>query len=172
MGQNHANLRDLTVVENVSHTDTEVNTLSRIAARYPGRRCRPWPSRATSSSSPATSCTARTPTAQRPLPAGPGRPLRQRALLHHVGQPRAAEPANHLHILARGWTHLPFGLPRFGTPCAANQPRPAAPTAAEPMPTTMMAQEGHRRHGGAPQDPMRNDPTMMRAHDHDAVHPV
>ena len=34
--QNHANLA-LTPVEHVSHTDTEVNTLSRIAARYPGR---------------------------------------------------------------------------------------------------------------------------------------
>ena len=26
---------------------------------------------------------------------------------------------NNSHILARGDTHLPFGLPRFGTPCAA-----------------------------------------------------
>ena len=34
--QNHANLA-LTPVEHVSHTDTAVNTLSRIAARYPGR---------------------------------------------------------------------------------------------------------------------------------------
>ncbi len=29
---------------------------------------------------------------------------------------------NHKHILARGFTHLPFGLPRFGTACAANTP--------------------------------------------------
>ena len=26
---------------------------------------------------------------------------------------------NGSHILARGDTHLPFALPRFGTPCAA-----------------------------------------------------
>ena len=26
---------------------------------------------------------------------------------------------NGSHILARGDTHLPFGRPRFGTPCAA-----------------------------------------------------
>jgi hypothetical protein len=32
--------------------------------------------------------------------------------------------ANYLHILARGTTHLPYGQPKFGTPCAANQPQP------------------------------------------------
>ena len=35
--QNHTNLGDLVVVENVSNMDTELNTLSRIAAKYPGR---------------------------------------------------------------------------------------------------------------------------------------
>jgi ectoine hydroxylase-related dioxygenase (phytanoyl-CoA dioxygenase family) len=30
--------------------------------------------------------------------------------------------ANHLHILARGTTHLPYAQPKFGTPCAANRP--------------------------------------------------
>ena len=29
---------------------------------------------------------------------------------------------NGSHILARGDTHLPFALPRFGTPCAALDP--------------------------------------------------
>ena len=29
---------------------------------------------------------------------------------------------NGSHILARGDTHLPFALPRFGTPCAALLP--------------------------------------------------
>jgi ectoine hydroxylase-related dioxygenase (phytanoyl-CoA dioxygenase family) len=30
--------------------------------------------------------------------------------------------ANHVHILARGTTHLDYAQPRFGTPCAANLP--------------------------------------------------
>jgi phytanoyl-CoA hydroxylase len=34
---------------------------------------------------------------------------------------RDGEMANGRHILARGQTHLPYGQPRFGTPCAANR---------------------------------------------------
>lgn len=33
-----------------------------------------------------------------------------------------APMSNGRHILARGTTHLPFAQPKFGTPCAANQP--------------------------------------------------
>ncbi len=36
----------------------------------------------------------------------------------------AGGPANQYHILARGGTHLPYAMPQYGTPCAANQPRP------------------------------------------------
>ncbi len=36
---------------------------------------------------------------------------------------------NGSHILARGDTHLPFALPRFGTPCAALEPPDGAPAA-------------------------------------------
>jgi hypothetical protein len=43
------------------------------------------------------------------------------------GEPYAGDAANDRHILARGSTHLPYAQPHFGTPCAANQPRPAAP---------------------------------------------
>ncbi len=168
--QNHSNIGDLTVVENVSNTDTEVNTLSRIAAKYPGREV--------------------------PAVADPGdvvffgghilhrshtnrsKDRMRRALVGHYanaraftmwGAPGRTTPANHLHILARGWTHLPFGLPRFGTPCAANQPRPAAGGGTEgDMPMAMMADGDEMR--SAPQDPQRNDPTMMRSHDAGAVH--
>jgi ectoine hydroxylase-related dioxygenase (phytanoyl-CoA dioxygenase family) len=168
--QNHSNIGDLTVVENVSNTDTEVNTLSRIAARYPGKEV--------------------------PAIADPGdvvffgshilhrshtnmaKDRFRRALVCHYANARSftmwgsqgrQEPSNHLHILARGWTHLPFGLPRFGTPCAANTPRPqdAAPDAAD-MPLTMMAAGDDMV--AAPQDPQRNDPTMMRSHEADTVH--
>jgi ectoine hydroxylase-related dioxygenase (phytanoyl-CoA dioxygenase family) len=37
-------------------------------------------------------------------------------------QDRATGMSNGSHILARGDTHLPFALPRFGTPCAALEP--------------------------------------------------
>ena len=40
------------------------------------------------------------------------------------------------------------------------------------MPTAMMANMDTDEMEGAPQDPMRNDPTMMRAHDAGAVHTV
>lgn len=180
--QNHRNLHDLSVVQNVSHTDEEVNTLSRIAARYPGKEV--------------------------PAIADPGdvvffgghilhrshtnqsKDRFRRALVCHYGNARSftmwgqrgkKEMSNHLHILARGWTHLPFGLPRFGTPCAANQPRPDAQGAnggtdggadSAMMPTSMMGNMDSGEMEGAPQDPMRNDPTMMRAHDAGAVHTV
>jgi phytanoyl-CoA hydroxylase len=39
------------------------------------------------------------------------------------GQPWEGPSANYLHILARGATHLPYAQPKFGTPCAANQPQ-------------------------------------------------
>ena len=53
------------------------------------------------------------------------------------GQPWEGESANHLHILGRGWTHLPFAQPAFGTPCAANAPRPDNGTAGA-VPMSMM----------------------------------
>jgi phytanoyl-CoA hydroxylase len=171
--QNHANLGDLTVVEHVSDMDTSRNTLSRIAAKYPGREV--------------------------PAIVEPGDVIFfgghilhrshsnrsknrfRRALVCHYanarsftmwGSPDRRSPSNHLQILARGWTHLPFGLPRFGTPCAANQPRPeglAGPSGVE-LPMAMMADMDSGEMGASPQDPQRNDPTMMRSHDHDAVH--
>jgi phytanoyl-CoA hydroxylase len=33
----------------------------------------------------------------------------------------AGGPANQFHILARGNTHLPYAMPRYGTPCAATR---------------------------------------------------
>ncbi|HEV8639277.1 MAG TPA: phytanoyl-CoA dioxygenase family protein [Chloroflexota bacterium] len=172
VGQNHANLADLTVVQNVSHTDTEVNTLARIAAKHEGREV--------------------------PVVAEPGdvvffgghilhrshtnrsKERFRRALVGHYANARSftmwgskdrRSPANDQHILARGWTHLPFAQPRFGTPCAANQPRPAESAAGgEPMPLTMMADAGGGDMAVARQDAQRNDPTMMRSHEADAVH--
>ena len=52
------------------------------------------------------------------------------------GEVFEGEYANSLHILARGRTHLPYAQPRFGTPCAANQPVEASSLKDTPM--TMM----------------------------------
>lgn len=41
---------------------------------------------------------------------------------HHAPKDDATGMTNASHILARGDTHLPFALPRFGTPCAALVP--------------------------------------------------
>lgn len=167
--QNHSNLGDLTVVENVSNMDTELNTLSRIAAKYPGREV-------PAIAEPGDVVFFAGHVLHRSHP-NRARDRFRRALVCHYanarsftmwGSPDRGSPSNHLQILARGWTHLPFGLPRFGTPCAANQPRPGQRAVeGEPMPMAMMADGDDMT--GAPQDPQRNDPTMMRSHDHDAL---
>ncbi|HEX2032607.1 MAG TPA: phytanoyl-CoA dioxygenase family protein [Chloroflexota bacterium] len=169
VGQNHRNLADLTVVRNVSDTDTEANTLSRIAAKYRGREvpaiAEPGDVVFFAGHILHRSHTNRSPNRFR------------RALVCHYANARsftmwgergAKGPTNHLHILARGWTHLGFGLPRFGTPCAANQPRESGVHGGEPMPMAMMADGDDMQ--ASPQDEARNDPTMMRSHEADAVH--
>jgi phytanoyl-CoA hydroxylase len=172
VGQNHANLHDLAVVEHVSDMDTEVNTLSRIAAKYPGKEV-------AAVARPGDAVFFGGHILHRSHP-NRSADRSRRALVCHYASARSftmwgsagrREPGNHLHILARGGTHLPFGLPRFGTPCAANQPPGEAPDGGEPMPLVMMAGGAEMEDMvAAPQDPERNDPTMMRAHDHDATH--
>jgi hypothetical protein len=54
------------------------------------------------------------------------------------GEPFEGDSANNLHILARGETHLPYAQPKFGTPCAANQPKAGGNPA---KPTSMMGDE-------------------------------
>jgi len=163
--QNHSNLRDLMVVENVSHMDEKLNTLSRIAAKSrttgapaTAARGRGVCSRAPSRPPPPP------PTQKTPSPGASAGLYANAPSCARGGSPNRREPANHLHILARGWTHLPFALPRFGTPCAANQPRPAMTgDGGEPMPMAMMASGDDMV--AAPQDPERNDPAAMLEHD-------
>jgi phytanoyl-CoA hydroxylase len=133
-GRNHGDsLADLEAVENVSNVDDEVNTLSRIAEKYAARIV---------------------PAVMEPGDVAffAGHVLHRshqnrsvsrfrRSFVGHYSNARSytrwgartGEQTNGKHILARGSTHLPYGLPRFGTPCAANQPRPgdgdAAPDA-------------------------------------------
>jgi phytanoyl-CoA hydroxylase len=56
------------------------------------------------------------------------------------GEPYEGEAANYQHILARGSTHLPYAQPKFGTPCAANAPRPA-PDSGQPQLKSMMGMD-------------------------------
>jgi chlorinating enzyme len=112
---------DATVVEGISHLDDDVNTLSAQATRYAPHV--PvvveagdvvfFHSRLMHRSHPNA-------TADR---------WRRAFVCHYCnarswvpwnhGAPWEGESANSLHILARGRTHLPYAMPRFGTPCAA-----------------------------------------------------
>jgi hypothetical protein len=159
---NHSeSLGDLPLVENVSHTDESVNTLSRVAAKYPGREV--------------------------PAIMDPGdvaffgghilhrshrnrsRERFRRSFVGHYANARSftmwgygegdGEPTNHLHILARGWTHLPYGRPRFGTPCAANTPSLRGSGAAGGPPMMAAMPEGELM-STAPMDMVRNDPAL------------
>lgn len=126
------NLGDLGTIDNASVTDESVNGLRRIVKDYAGQAV--------------------------PLVLEPGdvayfgghiihwsysneADIPRRAFVGHYcnarsfvpwnhGDPYEGDSANYLHILARGTTHLLYAQPRFGTPCAANAPRPAAEAAA------------------------------------------
>lgn len=124
-------LDGLRVIDNASDTNEERNGLTPIARKYAGREV--------------------------VVPADPGdvvffaghvlhrsfanttRDRFRRSFVGHYANARSYTQwggGNPVHILARGGTHLPYARPKFGTPCAANQPRPAADVAA-PVPTMM-----------------------------------
>lgn len=134
IGQNHTDgsIRGLSVIEGASATDEALNGLAPIAAKYKGQ--------------------------EMPAVMDPGdvmffhghvlhrshenkTPDRfRRAFVSHYcnarswvpwnhGMPFDGPSANYLHILARGDTHLDYAQPKFGTPCAALNPRPLPMTA-------------------------------------------
>ena len=113
-GWGNETLADITPVAGVSHPDENENDLTKIAAKYPG--------------------------AEEPAILEPGdvaffggrilhrshanrsKDRFRRAFVGHYCNARSYTEwggGNEKHILARGDTHLPFALPRFGTPCAA-----------------------------------------------------
>jgi hypothetical protein len=161
-GREHANhgdaIGDLPLVANVSGTDETRNTLSRVAAKYPG--------------------------AEVPAIMDPGdvaffgghvlhRSHRNRSVscfrrsfVGHYANARSftlwghgdadGTPTNHKHILARGFTQLPYAQPRFGTACAANTPALRGIGAGDGVPMMANMADGEMM-GTAPMDVARND---------------
>ncbi len=129
---------DLETVENVSHLDDTVNTLSRVVAKYPpavpvvlepgdvvffdGHLLhRSYPNR----------------TQDRFRRAFVGHYCNARSWVPwNHGIPYEGDSANYCHILARGRTHLPYAKPRFSTPCAALDAEHDTPD--EPLPPMRM----------------------------------
>ena len=116
-------LERLEVIENPSNVDDVANTLSRVAARYADRTVSVIadPGDAVFFSGHVLHRSYANQSATR----------FRRSFVGHYANARsytewdyglATGPANHRHILARGTTQLPFGQPRFGTPCAALMP--------------------------------------------------
>jgi len=109
---------DLEDVENVSILDDTINTLSRVVRKYPDPIpviCEPGDVIFFDSHLLHRSYRNRTEDRFR------------RAFVSHYcnarswvpwnhGQTWEGEAANHMHILARGTTHLPYAVPQFGTP--------------------------------------------------------
>jgi chlorinating enzyme len=168
-GREHANhgdtLGDLPLVQAVSDTDERVNTLSRIAAKYPGQEVPAImePGDVAFFGGHILHRSHRNRSHDRFRRSFVGHYANARSFtLWGYGESDAAG-TNHLHILARGNTHLPYGQPRFGTPCAANTPDLRGTGAAGGAAMMANMADGEMM-STAPMDMARNDPDL---HDHD-----
>lgn len=159
VGMNHGDtLADLESVENVSNVDDSVNTLSRIARKYEGRMI-------PAIMEPGDVAFFGGHILHRSHQNRSTNRFRRSFVGHYANArsftrwgSRAGDPTNDRQILARGATHLPFGYPRFGTPCAANAPRVTAPGVADaPMMDMDMLGDGDMLEL-TPVAPDRNDP--------------
>ncbi len=135
--ERQSNIGDIGTIENDSHTDEAQNGLTRVARKYSGREAKVEAepgdvvffgghvlhrSHSNRANYPRRSFVAHYCNARSLVP-------------WNHGAPYDGDNANHLHILARGRTHLPYAQPAFGTPCAANTPDSVASANA---PVTMM----------------------------------
>jgi phytanoyl-CoA hydroxylase len=120
-----ANIADLGTIENPSHNDLAINTLSRIVKKYEGRltpaEAEPGDALFFGGHIIHWSFGNRS---ERPRRSVVGHYCNARSLVLWNREPWEGDSANYLHILARGDTHLAYAQPKFGTPCAANAPRP------------------------------------------------
>ncbi len=135
-----ANLGDLGTIDHASSTDESVNGLTRVAQKYSGREV-------SMAAEPGDVVffaghilhRSHTNHSNRPRRAYVGHYCNARAWVPwNAGDAYEGDAANHLHILARGTTHLPYAQPKFGTACAANQPEMRGINPAQP-PMSMMA---------------------------------
>jgi phytanoyl-CoA hydroxylase len=135
-----SNLADLGTIENASNTDERVNGLTRVAAKYPGQEI-PVEAQPGDVVYFGGHILHRSHTNRAGFP--------RRSFVGHYcnarswvpwdhGEPYEGPSANYMHILARGATHLPYAQPRFGTPCAANQPKKSGENSAGSLPVSMM----------------------------------
>jgi phytanoyl-CoA hydroxylase len=134
------NLADLGTIENPSDSDDAVNGLTRVVRKYASRivpvEAEPGDVVYFGGHVLHWSHSNRSDTPRR---AFVGHYCNARSFVPwNHGEPWEGESANYLHILARGTTHLPYAQPKFGTPCAANAPRPAAAAGA---PKSMMGMD-------------------------------
>jgi phytanoyl-CoA hydroxylase len=119
---------DLAEVENVSHLDDKVNTLSRIVSRYPPAVSLPM--------EPGDALFFNGRFFHRSHPNRSESRFRRAYVCHYCnarswvpwnhGAPYPGDCANEFHILARGWSHLPFAEPKYGTPVDLARPDPDA----------------------------------------------
>ncbi|NDJ61390.1 MAG: phytanoyl-CoA dioxygenase family protein [Chloroflexi bacterium] len=130
-------LGDIEPIANASNVDVTKNELTRVAARYAGREIKVEadPGDVVFFAGHVLHRSHGNHTAARSRRAFVGHYCNARsAVPWNHGDPYEGEFANHLHILARGTTHLPYAQPRFGTPCAANIPAMRArPVTDKPM---------------------------------------
>jgi phytanoyl-CoA hydroxylase len=114
---------DLVEVENASHLDDEVNTLSKVTKKYPPPISVPM--------EPGDVLFFHSHLLHRSYSNRSASRFR-RAYVTHFCNARSWVPWNHgngfhgcaneFHILARGWTHLPFATPLYGTAVHISQP--------------------------------------------------
>ena len=136
-------LDDIDIICNASHPDTTKNTLSKIAAKCPGAEVKV-------EAEPGDvvffgghvlhRSHANHATYSRRAFVGHYCNARSRVPWNH-GQPYEGDNANHLHILARGTTHLPYAQPKFGTLCAANAPELYGQRIFDQKPHSMMGDD-------------------------------
>jgi len=116
----------LAEVDNVSHLDDEVNTLSPIVRRYPAPISVPM--------EPGDALFFNGRLFHRSHPNRSKDRFRRAYVCHYCnarswvpwnhGAPYPGDCANEFHILARGWTHLPFAAPKYGTEVQLSPPDP------------------------------------------------
>jgi phytanoyl-CoA hydroxylase len=128
-----SNIGDLGTIEHASAADDALNGLTRVVRKYDGKivpvEAEPgdvvyFGGHVVHWSYPNKSTTARRSFV--------GHFCNARSLVPwNHGETWEGESANYLHILARGRTHLAYAQPIYGTPCAANAPRPEPGQAGE-----------------------------------------